>query len=46
MRSSTQDKTEDTFRKVMGKLREATRKLSENLQLEAKGNAEKIAGKV
>ena len=30
----------------MGKLREATRKLSENLQLEAKGNAEKIAGKV
>jgi len=46
MRSSTQDRTEDTFHKVMGKLGEATRKLSENVQREAKGNVEKIAGKV
>ena len=31
MRSNTQDQTEDTFHKVMGKLSEATRKLSKNL---------------
>jgi hypothetical protein len=46
MRSSTQDRTEDTFRKVMGKLGEVTRKLSENMQREAKENAEKMAVKV
>jgi hypothetical protein len=46
MRSSTQDRTEDTFRKVMGKLGEVTRKLSENMKREAKDNAEKLAVKV
>ena len=45
MRSNMQDQTEDTFHKILGKLGEVTRKLSENMQLEAKGNAEKIAGK-
>jgi len=45
MRSTTQDRTEDTFYKILNKLGAVTRKLSENVRLEAKGNAQKVAGK-
>ena len=46
MKSSTKDQAEGTFHKVKGRLKEMAGKITDNLRLEAKGKAEKIAGKV
>ena len=46
MKSSVRDKTEGTFHKTKGKVKEMAGKLSDDPELEAKGKAEKIAGKV
>jgi uncharacterized protein YjbJ (UPF0337 family) len=46
MKSSIRDKTEGTFHKVKGKVKEIAGKLSDNKELEAEGIGEKIAGKV
>jgi len=46
MKSSIRDKTEGTFHKVKGKVKEIAGKLSDNTELEAEGIGEKIAGKV
>ena len=46
MRSSTRDQVEGTFHAVKGTLKEAAGILSDDPNLEAEGNSEKIAGKV
>jgi uncharacterized protein YjbJ (UPF0337 family) len=46
MKSSIRDKAEGTFHGVKGKVKEVAGKLSNNPDLEAEGNNEKIAGKV
>jgi uncharacterized protein YjbJ (UPF0337 family) len=45
MKSSMRDKAEGTFHEAKGKAREITGRISDNPTLEAKGAAEKIAGK-
>jgi uncharacterized protein YjbJ (UPF0337 family) len=40
------DKTEGLFHEAKGKVKEVTGKITDNPNLEAKGNSEKIAGKV
>ena len=46
MKSSMKDKTEGLFHEAKGKVKEVTGKITDNPNLEAKGNSEKIAGKV
>ena len=46
MKSSVRDKAEGAFHKVKGTVKEMAGKISDNKELEAKGTAEKIAGKV
>ena len=45
MKSSNRDKTEGTFHEAKGKVKEMAGKVDDNPKLEAKGTAEKIAGK-
>lgn len=46
MKSSSRDQSEGTLHEVKGKIKEAAGKLTDNPKLQAKGTAEKIAGKV
>ena len=46
MKPSTEDTTEGTLHEVKGKVKEQIGKATNNLDLEATGNAEKNAGKV
>jgi uncharacterized protein YjbJ (UPF0337 family) len=46
MKSSTRDQAEGAFHKVKGKLREMTGRITDNPVLEARGKAERRAGKV
>jgi uncharacterized protein YjbJ (UPF0337 family) len=46
MKSDTQDQAEGTFHKLKGTIKEVAGKLSEDPDLEAEGQVEKIAGKV
>jgi uncharacterized protein YjbJ (UPF0337 family) len=46
MKSSMKDKVKGTFHDAKGKVREVAGKITDNPELEAKGTAEKIAGKV
>ena len=46
MKSSTKDKVKGTFHDAKGKVKEMAGKITDNPKLEAKGSAEKIAGKV
>ena len=46
MKPNTKDKTEGTFHKAKGKLKEIAGKLSMNPELKAEGADKKIAGKV
>jgi uncharacterized protein YjbJ (UPF0337 family) len=46
MKSSIRDKAEGAFHEAKGKVKETAGKIADNPTLEAKGNAEKIAGKV
>ena len=46
MKSSTKDKVKGTFHDAKGKVKEMAGKITDNPKLEAKGTAEKIAGKV
>ena len=46
MKSSTKDKAEGTFHEAKGKVKEVAGEITDNPNLEAKGNAEKITGKV
>ena len=46
LKSSMRDKAEGAFHKTKGKVRELAGKMTDNPKLQAKGNAEKIAGKV
>jgi uncharacterized protein YjbJ (UPF0337 family) len=45
MKSSTKDKVEGKFHDAKGKVKEMAGKITDNPKLEAKGKAEKIAGK-
>ena len=46
MKSSMKDKVKGTFHDAKGKVKEMAGKITDNPTLEAKGSAEKIAGKV
>ena len=46
MKPSTKDQAEGQFHEVKGKVKEQARHLTNNSDLEAKGTAEKLAGKV
>ena len=46
MKSSNQDKVQGAFHETKGKVRETVGKITDNPKLEAKGTAEKIAGKI
>ena len=46
MKSSIRDKAEGTFHEVKGRVKEVSGNITDNLKLESKGEAEKIAGKV
>jgi uncharacterized protein YjbJ (UPF0337 family) len=46
MKSSMNDKVKGTFHEAKGRIREMAGKITDNPKLEAKGKAEKIAGKV
>jgi uncharacterized protein YjbJ (UPF0337 family) len=46
MKSSIRDKAEGAFHEAKGKVKEMAGKAVDNPNLEAKGEAEKIAGKV
>ena len=46
MKSSNRDKAEGTLHEVKGKIKEVAGKLTDNPKLQAKGTAEKIAGKL
>jgi len=46
MKSSMKDKVKGTFHDAKGKVKEMAGKITDNPELEAKGSAEKIAGKV
>jgi uncharacterized protein YjbJ (UPF0337 family) len=46
MKSSTKDKVKGTYREAKGIVKEMAGKIVDDPKLEAKGNAEKIAGKV
>ena len=46
MKSSIRDKAEGGFHETKGKVRETVGKITDNPKLEAKGKAEKIAGKI
>jgi uncharacterized protein YjbJ (UPF0337 family) len=46
MKSSMNDKVKGALHKAKGKAKEMTGKITDNPKLEAKGIAEKIAGKV
>ena len=46
MKSSIRDKAEGTFHEVKGNVKEIVGKITDNPKLEAKGKAERIAGKV
>jgi len=45
MKSSTKDKVKGTLHEARGKVKEMAGKITDNPKLEAKGKAEKIAGK-
>jgi uncharacterized protein YjbJ (UPF0337 family) len=45
MKSSMKDKVKGTFHEAKGSIKEMTGKITDNPELEAKGDAEKIAGK-
>jgi uncharacterized protein YjbJ (UPF0337 family) len=45
MNSSTRDKAEGKFHEVKGALKECAGELSDNPKLQAKGTAERLAGK-
>ena len=45
MKSSTKDKVKGTFHDAKGKAKEMAGNITDNPKLEAKGKAEKIAGK-
>ena len=45
MKSSTRDRAEGTFHEAKGKVKEMAGKIADSPKLEAKGTAEKIAGK-
>ncbi len=45
MKSSTKDKVKGTLHEAKGKVKEMAGKVTDNPKLEAKGIAEKIAGK-
>lgn len=46
MKASTKDQAEGKFHEVKGKVKEKAGHLTNNSDLEAKGTAEKLAGKV
>jgi uncharacterized protein YjbJ (UPF0337 family) len=46
MKSNMRDKAEGTFHEAKGKVKEVSGEITDNPKLEAKGTAEKIAGKV
>jgi uncharacterized protein YjbJ (UPF0337 family) len=46
MKRSTKDKAEGTFHEVKGKVKESVGRATNNPNLEAKGQVEKIGGKV
>ena len=46
MKSSMKDKVKGTFHETKGKVKEMAGEISDNPELEAKGKAENIAGKV
>ena len=46
MKSSNRDKAEGTFHEAKGNVKEMAGKITDNYKLEAKGKAEKIAGKM
>ncbi|HSW64276.1 MAG TPA: CsbD family protein [Dissulfurispiraceae bacterium] len=46
MKSSMKDKVKGTFHEAKGKIKEVAGEITSNPTLEAKGTAEKIAGKV
>jgi uncharacterized protein YjbJ (UPF0337 family) len=46
MKSSTKDKAQGTFHEVKGKVKEKVGRATNNPDLEAEGQVEKIAGKV
>jgi uncharacterized protein YjbJ (UPF0337 family) len=46
MKSSIKDKVEGTFHEAKGTVKEMAGEITNNPKLEAKGKAEKIAGKV
>ena len=46
MKSSIKDKVEGTFHEAKGTVKEVAGEITDNPKLEAKGKAEKIAGKV
>ena len=46
MKSSIRDKGEGAFHEATGKVKEAAGRIADEPNLEAKGHAEKIAGKV
>ena len=45
MKSSMKDKVKGTFHEAKGSIKEMTGKITDKPELEAKGDAEKIAGK-
>ncbi|HEX2966765.1 MAG TPA: CsbD family protein [Syntrophorhabdaceae bacterium] len=45
MKSSNQDKVQGTFHETKGKIKEMVGQITDNPKFEAKGKAEKIAGK-
>jgi uncharacterized protein YjbJ (UPF0337 family) len=45
MKASTRDRAEGAFHEAKGKVKEMAGKVADNPKLEAKGTAEKIAGK-
>jgi uncharacterized protein YjbJ (UPF0337 family) len=46
MKSSTKDKAQGTFHEVKGKVKEKVGRATNNPDLEAEGQVEKLAGKV
>jgi uncharacterized protein YjbJ (UPF0337 family) len=46
MKSSMRDKAEGAFHEVTGEVKRVAGKIADNPKLEAKGKAEKIAGKM
>ncbi len=46
MKSSMKDKVKDTLHEAKGTVKEMAGKITDNPKLEARGKAEKIAGKV